>query len=225
MKLERDGHTDLIPAPPTKYCPRIKADGEQCGNLMGYGTDHPGVGMCKFHGGSSPNHVKKAELERVRREMTVMGQPIDVDPFEALLNVIRVTEGEIRFASLMIAELEHDAAVVTSRSVKTRPLNLGGMDGEDRDRTVEEITETNDAKLTLWLRVRQEAMDRQAKYAKMALDAGIDERLVRVEEQQGQIINVMLQGIFADLGLTGDPRLPMVVRKHLESVVGSCEEV
>ena len=28
----------------------------------GWGTDHPGIGSCKFHGGSTPNHRTAAAL-------------------------------------------------------------------------------------------------------------------------------------------------------------------
>ncbi len=59
-----------------------------------------------------------------------------------------------------------------------------------------------------------EWVDRAAKHAKLALDAGIADRQVRVAEQQGQLMAVALRTILDGLGLTKaqQDRAPQLVR-------------
>jgi len=41
---------------PDNRCPALnEKTGEQCKNPLGYQTDHPGVGKCKMHGGTTPH--------------------------------------------------------------------------------------------------------------------------------------------------------------------------
>lgn len=50
----------LDPKEPNEYCNGRKTDGSgYCQHEAGWGTDHPGVGRCKFHGGSTENYEKK----------------------------------------------------------------------------------------------------------------------------------------------------------------------
>ena len=49
-----------------EYCNARKTDGDgYCKHEAGWGTDHPGEGRCKFHGGSTPHQEKSiiADLE------------------------------------------------------------------------------------------------------------------------------------------------------------------
>ncbi|WP_052373124.1 hypothetical protein [Amycolatopsis taiwanensis] len=62
--------------------------------------------------------------------------------------------------------------------------------------------------------------DRCARFAKLALDAGIAERQVRLAERQGALIEQVLTSVFADLGLT-DQQLkeaPAALRRALHAV-------
>lgn len=44
---------------PDEYCNARKTGGEgYCQHEAGWGTDHPGAGRCKFHGGNTPNQEK-----------------------------------------------------------------------------------------------------------------------------------------------------------------------
>jgi hypothetical protein len=46
-----------------------------------------------------------------------------------------------------------------------------------------------------------EWIDRSAKHAKLALDAGVEERKVRIAEQQGELIPQVIRSVLGDLGL------------------------
>ena len=138
-----------------------------------------------------------------------MGLPVDVEPHIALLECIRITAGEVQYASERIAELTPDDAVgpvVTSRPLKEE------KGAENREVYIEEF---GPPALNIWIRVRHEAMDRLVNYSKIALAAGIAERQVRVAEQQGQLLAGAIRGVLEELGVADRPEVPSVVRKHL----------
>ena len=67
-----------------------------------------------------------------------------------------------------------------------------------------------------------EWIDRSAKHAELALDAGVEERKVRVAEQQGELIAQVIRSIRGDLGLNSKQQseAPAVVRRHLLALAG-----
>ena len=151
-----------------------------------------------------------------------MGQPLPVDPGDALLQCIQIAAGEVQYASLRIAELDDDQAVVEQRQVKTRPLSEG-KDGEDPHTIVEEVTTSTTAELHIWIRVRQQAMDRLVNYSSVAIKAGLEERRVKIAEQTGQLIAQAVRGILEDLGVANHPDAPSVVRRRLTLVAGGAD--
>jgi len=67
-----------------------------------------------------------------------------------------------------------------------------------------------------------EWIDRSANHAKLALDAGVEERQVRIAEQQGELIALVIRSIRGDLGLNSKQQseAPAVVRRHLLALAG-----
>src|SRR3954464_9675466 len=63
-------------------------------------------------------------------------------------------------------------------------------------------------------------LDRAAKHAKLALDAGVAERQVRVAEAQGEAFAGAIKAILGDLDLTREQRAkaPASVRRHLTAL-------
>ena len=72
------------------------------------------------------------------------------------------------------------------------------------------------------LRLWDEERDRIARISKMALDAGVAERQVRIAEMWGEQLANLLRAVFGDerLALTAAQRsrLPDVLRQHLSQV-------
>ena len=196
--------------------------GSQCQRPAGWGTNHAGAGNCKLHGGKSPNGELHGNLQLARREAAVMGQPLPVDPGDALLQCIQIAAGEVQYASLRIADLDDDAALVEQQTVKVRPLSLG-KDGESPEVTVEEVTTSSVADLHVWIRVRQQAMDRLVNYSSVAIKAGLEERRVKIAEQTGALIAQAVRGILEDLGVADHPDAPGTVRRHLTLVSASAD--
>src|SRR6202035_4558885 len=60
-----------------------------CGHAAGWGTDHPGFGRCKLHGGSVPNGIKaasEAEGRYLLGQLIPDREPVD-DPTAELRRV------------------------------------------------------------------------------------------------------------------------------------------
>jgi hypothetical protein len=83
-------------------CGAKKRGGGTCGLVAGYGTTHTGIGRCKFHGGSTPNHRASA----IKGEAVLLGAPKEINPLDAILWCIRTTAGEIEFYTEQMAALE-----------------------------------------------------------------------------------------------------------------------
>ncbi len=195
--------------PKLPLCGAEKKRGGKCGQPAGWGTQHPGAGTCKLHGGTAPAAQVKGLIELARRD-SVMG-PLSIEPQDAILECIRISAGEVAYASERIAELEVAQYVGEPRRTLVRKA------GED---TVQEVRLDPPA-LHIWIVVRQQAMDRLVNYSFAALKAGIEERRVRIAEQQGMLLAQAIQGILRELGVDQRPEVAGIVRKHLTLVAGA----
>jgi hypothetical protein len=195
-------------------CGARRKSGGTCQYRAGWGTGHPGVGRCKFHGGASPQAEVSGAVQLARREALVMGGPLDMEPHEALLECIRIAAGEVRYASERIAELEESDAV--GPVVSTRPLKYE----KGAESISERVFEEGAPAVHIWIEVRHRAMDRLVNYSKIAIAAGIEERRVRIAEQQGNLLAQAIRGILEELGVANRPEVPTIVRRHLTLVSG-----
>ena len=196
----------------SKVCgAKKKQTGGVCGNRAGQRTEHEGYGTCYLHGGctlqATQAAYKEMALEEARR---IMGPMIDIEPHDALLLCVRIAAGEVAYCTMKINELEEPTA---------RPETDTEKSGE------EHTTEHKEGPVTthLWIRVRQECTERLAKFSKMALDANISERSIKIAEGQGNQLAVVLQGIFSELTLSKEQMdiLPEIIEKHLRMIEGS----
>ena len=161
--------------------------GQPCRKPAGWGTDHNGIGRCKLHGGLGPGARQQAERiaieRRARSALHRLGQSIEIEPAEALLNLV----GE---AAANVAYLADEVGGLTSLTAIPRVTTRAGdvMEGEEYVRAV--------------VRLYNEERDRLARVAKAALDAGITERQVRLAESQGRELARVVVTVLARLELT-----------------------
>jgi hypothetical protein len=184
-------------------CGAKTRSGGTCGLTAGHGTDHVGFGNCRHHGGCTPTGAKYG----ARLLGAHLAEGREVEPHEALLECLYAAAGEARFFGEKIAGLGEDEVVVTFERVRESSIGDGGT---------ETITSTH-AELSIWVRARSEALERMAKFAKAAIDAGVAERQVRVVEQWAQPISEALQAIVEKLGLNDEQRrrAPEIIRSEL----------
>ncbi len=147
-----------------------------------------------------------------------MGQPIPVDPAEAIIECICIAAGEVRYASERIAALGDDDAVGPVVTTHERPRKF--EKGEDAaDETVTETKHEAPA-VHIWIDVRHKAMDRLVNYSAIALKAGVEDRRVKLAEQQGQLFADAIRRILEALGVADRPEVPAIVRRELTLIAG-----
>lgn len=186
-----------------QLCGAKKSDGSgnTCQQPAGFGTDHKGVGKCKYHGGNSPSGKLAAAREEVRRGTAFYGEPVDVTPSEALLGEVRRTAGHVAF-----------------------------LEARVREAVLEEEEATNGAKEASSVHARVQALRELYAHERkhltavcqVTLHAGVEERQVRVAEKWGGELANVLGAILEDLKLTKEQRdrAPDVVGRHLRVLEG-----
>jgi hypothetical protein len=176
-----------------------------CTRPAGWGTNHPGTGRCKLHGGSTQSHNEAAQVEQARRDVELFGAAKDVHPAQALLELVQWTAGEVDYWRARVREIE-----VADLTWGTTKVKEGG---DDRGTTQE-------AKPAVEYVMLVDASNRLEKYASAALRAGVDAALVRIAESQGSRLFDAIEQILAALGLTDQQRalVPTVVPPILRAI-------
>ncbi|HEX7349600.1 hypothetical protein [Brachybacterium sp.] len=172
-----------------------KSTGKPCGR---WAID--GGSTCPMHGSSAPQ-VKAKAAQRVAEEkaaakMRLFAAPVDIDPANALLELVQWTAGEVRYwraevARIAEAEAEKLTWSQTSHEEGTTPGAEGGYFDKDVTEAVPHVA----------YRMLTDAQDRLAKYAAAALRAGVEERRVRLAEDQGAAVAGVIRKILERLDL------------------------
>jgi hypothetical protein len=203
--VERDA--DGYPLPLPGYCnARNPKTMGRCGRPEGHGTDYR-VGPCRAHGGRHPNGRRSAALAtyaEVYSHDTLFGQALDLDPMVGLLEVGGKLAG-------FTAYLERE---ITRRA---------DADADGRVQLVQQVTSANGARempdvlVGMWL----DALDRQAKAHKLALDAGAQRAQLDLFAAYRDRVLDVLEAVLRDVGVDpDDPAVSEKVASRLMLVAG-----
>ncbi len=161
-------------------CTATKADGTPC-----RGWAILGATVCRYHGGASPQVIAKAnerlekmeaeylieqELKRRAKKEGKLGGQLPIHPLEAMLDQVHEAAANVSVLRDYIADLGIEV---------------------DMDNAITLPEETYEkfhvpARVHIMVDLYNQERDRLVKYSKMCLDAGVDERRVRVAELQAQ---------------------------------------
>lgn len=202
----------VVAAPGEDACGAyIKKTRKWCDRPAGFGTDHEGLGPCRLHGGNLAPHIRSGVVANAELSLLV-DEPVSIDPAQALLWCVTLAAQDIRWLNSRIAELE-------TYRVRPKTTEQGiGMQGPI-DKTTKGPVELNGL-----IQQRFQAEERLARFSKMALDAGVADRLVRLAERMGELIAPMLSGILDDLGIDKAKARP-VVERHMRDIEGSATQL
>lgn len=172
-----------------------------------------GANRCRFHGGAAPQ-VKAAAKRRLAVEQAAeavqtFGLPRTVDPRDALLEEVYRTAGAVDWLHQQVQALTTNE-VIWGRTEQVE-RQAGEFPGTDT---------TYSAQAHAWVRLWQEERRHLVAVTKAAIAAGIEERKVRIAEQQGALLADVIRRILADLSLSPEQqaRVPEVVPRHLRAV-------
>lgn len=199
----------LVPVEGKCNAPNPKR-GKICGQPAGWGTDHSGVGPCKLHGGSFPTVSaawKPALADRqAAQALAKFGRPVqDVDAEQVLLDMVSEAAGNVAWLGRQVAALGAEDAQQAGATLWTRTTTgyaegskLFGpvidVDGVGMEHIVGEAERAMVKLYGQW-------SDRLVKYAKAAIEAGIEKRRVEYAERQGETIVIVVNNVLVQLGL------------------------
>lgn len=198
---------------------RSSRTGKRCKKARVRGTN-----VCGSHGGRAPQ-VRKAALVRstVDEARRMVGRAgVDAHPVDHLLDCLHTAAQHVAVYAHMIADL--DDAAEADLDDPDRPGKLRGRhewevretgttkDGNPRygmmlatDRLMVANREGT-AQLHPFILAHERWVERHAKFAKMCLDAGIDERRQRLAELDAQRGVEAFEGALEDADLTAEQR-------------------
>ena len=148
-----------------------------CSHPAGWQTEHPGIGACKFHGGTSPTHNAAAAKQRAGQVAATYGLARDISPGEAILEEVRWSAGHVAWLREQVQALEVGALVWGDAEKITREFADQGRPGAD---AVLEVVQR--AGVNVWLQVYQAERKHLLEASRIALGAGVDARLLQLEE-------------------------------------------
>lgn len=212
------------PPPPQRQCvahitggtTRTELAGQRCES---WAIEH--LTVCWKHGGALPRSRRavkvRAATAHARHLMTTYGQRLDTTPLDALLAEVQWTAGHVAWLRQRVQDIE-------SGELGTRydedPLVWGvtkRKEGGD-DRGV-----TEEAAPSIWLRLYQQERAHLVRVCAEAVKAGLDERLVRLAENRGQMVAQVIRAILGDLNLTAEQsaRVPEIVPRRLRELTSA----
>lgn len=162
---------------------------------------------CRMHLGKKAKDVIAESA--ARKAVVAYGLPRDISPTEALLEEVRYTAGHVAWLRGKVREIEDGDLVwgVTEETDK-QASEFPGIDV------------TRAAKPNVWLELYYRERQHLVAVTKTAIAAGIEERRVRLAEQQGALVAQVIRAILADLALTPEQesRVPEIVPRHLRAL-------
>lgn len=160
-----------------KRCGARKSKGGLCEQPRGWGTDHPGSGRCRYHGGASPNGRKAANKERALTfARGALGAELAGTPLDAL-------EQSVRLAAGIVDYYRHEIADATLQTV-------------DRDEAKRDAARRRIGEL---VGPYTEAVKLQKDVAKAATDAGVAERRQVLAERAAAMLGAAFEDALADV--------------------------
>lgn len=170
------------------------------------------MAVCRVHGGASPNALqarnRRDQENAAREDAARFAARTDIHPADALLELVHYQAGIVDYWRGRIEDIKDEDLEWGVTREKT-----GGDDAGT----------TSEAAPHIAYRLLTEAQDKLAAYAAAALKAGVDERRVRLAENQGALVAQAIRGILDALHLTPEQLelVPTVVPAQLRLITGA----
>lgn len=168
--------------------------GERCRNPAGdYGAyASEKLGPCFVHGGAMLRGRAEAAWLMAHR----FALEYDISPWEGLLKAVRIAAGKVAYTEWVLSQATDD-------------LELEGRFGRDdsgillHPDTGEPLGAGQLRDLSWWVGKNELWVDRLARYSKAAIDAGVAERLVQIEQAHATQVAAVLNGVLGSLESDG----------------------
>lgn len=204
--------------PLNSMCSAKNRFGEPCGKRAMTGLE-----VCSTHGGRTRAAVAKSEraihqlqaevaIKKELRKLEKLGGNLDVDPLDVMLQQVGEAAANVEVLRSYIAGLDVEIGEDGSVALPEKEVYW------DKGGTYVQ------ARVHIFVAMYNEERDRLVKYAKMCVDAGVDERRVRVAELQAQRLGQAFAAALEDVRdyLTGEAveALKEALAKRLRALGG-----
>ena len=147
-----------------------------------------------MHGGTSPQARKAAARRREERQAQKTAElfavPVETSPSEALLDLVQWTAGEVAYWRSEVRKVAGEEPAKLTAGL-TKIVETGDV----KQRTVETTPH-------IAYRMLTSASDRLERYSTAALRAGVEERRVRLAEDQGALVAQVIRRVLDRLDLS-----------------------
>lgn len=196
------------PHDPAKCNGHAKSTGKQC-----VAWPIKGGRVCVKHGGQAPQvragAERRIQTATAERAVVTFGLPREVDPRDALLEEVCRTAGVVDWLQRKVRELQDEEVVwgITEEVTK----DSGEFPGTDTTRA---------AAVNVWVELYAKERKHLVDVCKAAIASGLEERRVRLAEQQGAMLASVIKAILGDLDLSPEQQVTaaQVVPMRLRAV-------
>lgn len=154
-----------------------------------------GQKVCRAHGGASASARAKGQrvvqAEKATKLSNGLGLARDIDPHTALLEELHRTAGVVAWISHRVADLDPEGIIW---GLQER------QHGFEKDFMTDLTTEG--VGLHMWVQLWHKERQHLLNVSKACISAGIEERRVRLAEQEGQMLAQVLRAVLDRLELT-----------------------
>jgi len=192
-----------------------------------------GYTYCKNHGGRLPS--VRAKDERRHAEATLNAAVVtyglrkDITPQQALLEEVQWTAGHVDWLRGQVQALEADLLHVGPEAVRTK-LSMhqdgaGGVAGVPGG--FAEVETRGGARVHVLLDLYQRERKHLVEVSAVALKLGLEERQVRLAEDQGSLVAGVIRRILGDLNLSAEQAglVGEVVPRRLRELLTAAPDV
>jgi hypothetical protein len=169
-----------------------------------------GQSVCSTHGGKGRNRVVASrqwekerklagEMVRVERAVKTLGLPILTSPQQALLDEIARTAGHVQWLGNVVGNLDPDESTWGRTSEEHKEGTDVGI--TEAGSAIDITTTTKMARPAVWIQLYQQERAHLVHVAKVAIQCGVQERAIKLAEEQGQLIAAVLRSVFEDPSL------------------------
>lgn len=160
---------------------------EYCDRPAGNGTTHEGAGPCRRHAGRLGSGTGAWIVAHA------FARALDVTPWEGLLWAVKIAAGRVAFCEAKLA--------IATSDRQLEPPAAGEGDWRPETRIGDGGTNLN-----YWVKQAELWHDKLARVSKLAVDAGVAERLVRQVELEAALMLRATTLTLDELGLSEDDR-------------------
>ena len=186
-----------------KLCPHRRKDGTTCKQPAGHDTNHTGIGCCKDHGGTAPNHIKAAQKEKLIEAVEIFGLPRHLPPEEVLAERSAKLQGHVDFFEAEVRKHEdpHDLVwgLTEKASGQGGPGGGGNGDGKEGGGGGPWHSKKFEAAPSVWLKLYGEFSDRLVHLNKFMVQANLAERKLAFDEGMAQLVIAAMLASFKKL--------------------------